>query len=736
MTTIPERDASEPQGPGYDTAGQGVPGQGPTPEAEQPRLLDRRWLGGKSIWDWLDLMSKLAIPLVVVLATVGFGAWQNHLADQQHQSDQKQALDQQRAAILQTYIGNMQNLLVNQKLSSSNPAAEISLAAKEQTLTTLRRLADAGSNKIVLQFLRDARLIGTQDAVIDLSNTDLSNDDLSGADLSGIDLTGATLTGAQLNGADLSGATLGAADLSDANLSDANLSDAYLFGARLNGTNLNDATLSHATLTSAFLGGANIDHANLTGAHLNDANLTEAHLDGAHMSGADLDDAELARTDLSGADISDANLILAAGLSQHQLDTVSSCTYAIILNAGLRCHRNSKITLTYWYTESPAEAPVIRKLINQFEQQNPGIRVNAVKTYYYATQAAFENAAEEGEAPDILRSDIGWVAQFAAQGYLLNIDPYIDQGDLSDYLSTPLAYDHYNGHFYGLPQVTDFLALLYNKAELEKAGVSSPPATMADFERDAEKVVQSKAARYGFETDGTAYNALPFLYAFGGGMLDRNNKILVNSNGSVNGLNFLLKLQSIDRVMPQNVDYSTGSASSPVTDFITGKTAMIFGGPYDVPGILAGSRFKSDPGNLGIAGIPTCPAGIPTCHAGQTGSPNGGQSYVISADTKHPLEAYKFISFMSSKVGQLAIAEANHTLPTRKSAQNAISAEGFISEFLNLASTAIAQPAIPQVGHLFDSFDPNIAAALDGSESSVAALNSVADAWKQLLTGS
>jgi arabinogalactan oligomer/maltooligosaccharide transport system substrate-binding protein len=640
-----------------------MPGQGPTSGAQQPGLLDRPRLGGKSAWDWLDLLSKLAIPLVVVLATVRFGAWQNHLADQQHQSDQKQALDQQRASILQTYIANMQDLLVNHKLSNSNPTAEISLAAKEQTLTILRRLDDAGRNKIVLQFLRDAHLIGTHDAVIDFSNTDLSDDELSGADLSGIDLAGATLTGAQLNRADLSGATLGSADLSDANLSHADLSNAYLFGARLNGTNLSHATLSDATLTSAFLGDAKIDHANLTGAHLNDANLTEANLDGAYLSGADLDNAELAHADLNGADISDANLILAAGLRQDQLDTVNSCTSATIRSAVLRCHRNRKITLTYWYTEAPAETPVIRKLINQFEQQNPAIRINAVKKYYYSTEAAFENAAEEAGGPDVLRSDIGWVSRFASQGYLLNIDSYIKQGDLSDYLSTPLTYDRYNGHFYGLPQVTDFLALLYNKAELEEAGVSSPPATMADFEKDAEKVVQSGVARYGFETDGTAYNILPFLYTFGGGMLDRNSNILVNSNGSLNGLDFLLKMQDVDRVMPQNVNYSNGSASSPITDFITGKTAMIFGGPYNVPDILTGSRFKSNPGNLGIARIPTCPAGIPTCHAGQAGSPNGGQSYVISADTRHPREAYKFISFMSSRPSQIAIAEANHTLP-------------------------------------------------------------------------
>jgi hypothetical protein len=102
VTTIPEGGASEPQGPGRDAVGREAPGQGSTPEAGQTSFLGRPRLGGKSFWDWLDLLSKLAVPLVVVLATVGFGVWQNYLADQQHQSDQKQALDQQRAAILRT----------------------------------------------------------------------------------------------------------------------------------------------------------------------------------------------------------------------------------------------------------------------------------------------------------------------------------------------------------------------------------------------------------------------------------------------------------------------------------------------------------------------------------------------------------------------------------------------------------------------------------------------------------
>ncbi len=388
------------------------------------------------------------------------------------------------------------------------------------------------------------------------------------------------------------------------------------------------------------------------------------------------------------------------------------------------------VTLTYWYTEGTSETPVILQLIQQFQQQNPNIKINAEYKPFGQTQAAFATAAQAGKAPDVLRSDVGWVTQFASLRYLLPIDSYVSQSDLSDYLVAPLSYDKYNAHLYGLPQVTDFLALLYNKAELAKAGITSPPTAMSDFEADAMKIVQSKAAKYGFETSGASYFALPFLWAFGGGMIDPNNNILVNNSGSVAGLTFLLKLQNTDKVMPPKVDFNNGY-NNMVNDLKSGQTAMIFDGPWEVSNILTGSAFTGNTSNLGIAGIPKGPGG-------QTGSPVGGQSYVIYTGTAHPAEAYKFISFMSSTASQIAIAKANHTLPTRQSVyqDSTISSDPVISGYHAVQDTAVNRPIIPQGGQLFNDFDPNIQAALASAKSPTDALNAVATAWKKLLAGS
>src|SRR5438552_3264263 len=83
---------------------------------------------------------------------------------------------------------------------------------------------------------------------------------------------------------------------------------------------------------------------------------------------------------------------------------------------------NGPVTLTYWYTEASAEQPVILQLIQQFQQQNPNIKINAQFKPFGQTQAAFSTAAQAGKAPDILRSDVGWVTQFASLRYLLPID--------------------------------------------------------------------------------------------------------------------------------------------------------------------------------------------------------------------------------------------------------------------------------------------------------------------------
>jgi uncharacterized protein YjbI with pentapeptide repeats len=263
----------------------------PTPAQEdEPNEGTSPWtlrkLGGKMVWDWLHLLSALAIPVVLAGVGIWFAAQQD--ARQQQVENQRAAAERALAAqraqdeALQAYLDQMSTLLLEKDLRSSAEDSEVRTLARARTLTVLERL-DPSRETAVVEFLIEAELIQR----VDDKPPPIS---LDGADLS----SGVYLYGADLNGADLSGA----------NLSEANLSFADLSGA-----DLNSANLSRAELVEADVHSADLSSANLRWADLIDANLF----------GAELIETDLRSTDLRGADLSLADLSGARGLDTEQL---------------------------------------------------------------------------------------------------------------------------------------------------------------------------------------------------------------------------------------------------------------------------------------------------------------------------------------------------------------------------------------------------------------------------------
>src|SRR6266851_2150352 len=202
-------------------------------EHRGPNIL--QYQPAKTLWDWLQLLGVLAIPVAVVLGVAWFTTKQGQGGDAENK-------DNQREAALQAYIDNMLELLLAKNLRSSTEDEEVQKIARVRTLTVLRRL-DAERKGSVLQFLQESGLIGKDKRVIHLT----------GANLIGANLIGANLSGVYLSGADLSGVYLSGAYLFLANLSKANLSGASLYEANLNGANLSGADLSLANLRGALV---------------------------------------------------------------------------------------------------------------------------------------------------------------------------------------------------------------------------------------------------------------------------------------------------------------------------------------------------------------------------------------------------------------------------------------------------------------------------------------------------
>ncbi|HMH58269.1 MAG TPA: extracellular solute-binding protein, partial [Galbitalea sp.] len=93
----------------------------------------------------------------------------------------------------------------------------------------------------------------------------------------------------------------------------------------------------------------------------------------------------------------------------------------------------SPVTLTFWGAygnggNSTQQDALNKTLIPAFEKANPGITVKYTDIAYDSLLQKLTTSAAGGQLPDLVRSDIGWVPQFAQDGVF---DALSD--DMSDY---------------------------------------------------------------------------------------------------------------------------------------------------------------------------------------------------------------------------------------------------------------------------------------------------------------
>lgn len=229
-----------------------------TNELAEPLPWSRffRWLGlsDKKGWDWLELLSKLSIPLVVAA-----GGW---ILSEKNIEQQRQAnLIKQHDLVVSGYITKIQELYLEKGLRNATSTDPVAVVARAMTKTSLLQLEPASQQSHwdykhqILSFLYEAALIHRQ------SNSFNTKPNIS---LRSCNFMSANLRNAYLEGADLTGAWFMGSNLSN---------------ARLVGADLTKALLGHAVLTNADLRGADLSSADLSKAVLIDADLRGADLD-------------------------------------------------------------------------------------------------------------------------------------------------------------------------------------------------------------------------------------------------------------------------------------------------------------------------------------------------------------------------------------------------------------------------------------------------------------------------
>ncbi|MFC7344118.1 extracellular solute-binding protein [Saccharopolyspora griseoalba] len=370
--------------------------------------------------------------------------------------------------------------------------------------------------------------------------------------------------------------------------------------------------------------------------------------------------------------------------------------------------------VVYWDTSGTAESAVFREVATSCGKSG-GYQVQVETVSFDQALNNYKTAAQGGRGPDVLRADVGWVAQLAEAGLIQDLSGTPLAEDTADFLPNALKSTRYEGKTYAVPQVTDALALFYNKRKLDEAGVQ-PPKTWEDVKRIAPELGGENA----LFINNDEYYALPFLYTHGGDLVDTEGRMIeVNSPESVRGIGIakdLLDAGAARTALDQPNSYTSMKAA-----FTNGEVAMVIDGPWAVPEYTESQEF-SDPADLGIAPVP----------GSANPSPVGGHDYVIRQGSDATEASQQFVRCMSSAQSQAKIAAELGLLPTRKSAYEdpAVAGNPIVQAFEPLAASTHSRAWIPENNELLEPLQTAYADVLAGRQQPQAAMDDLAKTYQ------
>ncbi len=198
-------------------------------------------------------------------------------------------------------------------------------------------------------------------------------------------------------------------------------------------------------------------------------------------------------------------------------------------------------TFTGWSLNEGATKDLIVGFANDYATSN-GITITPVAFPYndYLNQVILQ--ANGKQLSGLVQLDVAWMAPLAALGTLKDLGPAIPEGVYTD---AALKSCQVNGVQYGLPWTTASIGMVANQELLQAAGVDKLPTTIAEFEAalEALKAYDPDVVPYaGMTAVAQLKDIIPWIWTFGGQVVDDQGNIVLNDEGSVKAVEWYASL--------------------------------------------------------------------------------------------------------------------------------------------------------------------------------------------------
>ena len=207
----------------------------------------------------------------------------------------------------------------------------------------------------------------------------------------------------------------------------------------------------------------------------------------------------------------------------------------------------AKQTLTIWATGGDADAAVLAEAGKIFEKNYPKVTVKVEAISWGDGFAKVLAAAAAQKGPDIFTGGLSWGISAGNKGALADLRALSVVNKVQP-LVAPQIFKALVGYrsskVYAVPYDLTLMMMFYDKTTLSKAGVTSAPKTVADFNAAAAKLKAAgvKVPVYNEWGNGDWLGFFSWLYSMGGSLYDSKCKVSINNAKGVAALEQYKKL--------------------------------------------------------------------------------------------------------------------------------------------------------------------------------------------------
>ena len=301
-----------------------------------------------------------------------------------------------------------------------------------------------------------------------------------------------------------------------------------------------------------------------------------------------------------------------------------------------------QVTVEMWdYLSGETANDSINASIAEFEKANPDIKVKRTTFAFADLSKSILQGSVGGQVPDVAVVDVVDNQNFASLGMLKDLSN--DGINKSDFFEGPWSSVVYEGKTYGIPLNSNNLALYYNKQMLKDAGVEVPTdwASLKDVAKKTTKGDVKGLAISAVKSESATFQILPFVWQTGGDLKDY----------ATSGATALAYLRGLidDGSMSEAVSNYTQEDAR--TQFITGKSAMMINGPWELSTLAKDAQFDWD-----VAPLPKDK---------RAATSMGGENVVVMNGAKQSDAAVKLAKFLTSAEGAKIYCDGSGQLSSR-----------------------------------------------------------------------